>query len=131
MREECEPQKTKADRDSHGRFLKGHSIKSKGRPPALDEQSYAAAFKAGCEPERFARIVLQVVAKAEEGIEWACKLLFKHALPVQVVWQEVGQEELRIAGPDGRRLWAESMMGICTKIGLAFNRCRMRSADRS
>lgn len=81
-----------SDRDSKGRFLKGHGVRgqSKGRPTRAVEAQRLREFNRAVGP-RWVELVEKSIEMALAGDMRAMKLLFSYAMgnPVQLIRTEV------------------------------------------
>ena len=103
-------------RDSKGRFLPGHSVRSPGRPPREAEKQFLAAFERGCSPAKLEQVVSKMVERAISGDVAAARLLIQTAIP-QTIRQELANEEpleYRVAGltpSENDDYWMKMLIG--------------------
>lgn len=85
-------------RDARGRFLKGQSPKSPGRPRRETEHAYLEATIMGCSLDDWAEIVKAAVRDAKKGDPTAREWLTKNilGLPVQRLEHSGGDNAMRV-----------------------------------
>ena len=116
---ETQPKPESNGRDARGRFLPGNQVGRRGgRPPREMERQYLEAFQAGCSPERLAKIVAAVAAKAEAGSLEAAKLILRHAMPAWPLRVELASdaEEYRVAGLTAAEVNQQMLKRLIDKI---------------
>lgn len=67
-------------RDQRGRFLKGHSVKSPGRPPLAAELPMTEGIRAACTAEDVARVLEKLRDLALKGHVQAAALYLSYAV---------------------------------------------------
>lgn len=68
------------NRDDKGRFVKGHSIRSPGRPPVKAEEKYLDVLKEELTIDRWAAIVRRAIVDAVQGDGRAREWLGNYAM---------------------------------------------------
>lgn len=67
-------------RDEKGRFIKGHGVKSPGRPPAEKEAHYLDILKSELTPDRWGAIIRRAIVDAVQGDGRAREWLGNYAM---------------------------------------------------
>lgn len=70
------------DRDENGRFVKGHSMKSPGRPPRAKDEEYQAILYEVVPLERWRKMLEAQAKRAEKGEIKAFNAIADRLMPV-------------------------------------------------
>lgn len=68
------------DRDAKGRFAKGTTGNPNGRPPRATEEEYVGRIRDAVSPERWKKVVEQMLKRAENGDVHSARFIAEYLL---------------------------------------------------
>lgn len=80
MTDDADKRPKSGDRDEHGHFLPGHSVRSPGRPPTPEAEKLRAALRNAVGNGTMEKWAKAMRAKLEKGDQWATEFTFDRHL---------------------------------------------------
>lgn len=93
-----DPAETPRERDTRGRFAKGHKYQPRKFPKGAAVSDYRSGWLDNVTPQEFSNVVSVVLARAKQGDLRACEMLFDRLWPSISVSLGLDGDDFRVAG---------------------------------